>query len=172
MQRCALPRRAERDLVRVRLRVGDEFPQRLHRQARRHADDVRLREQAGDRREVALDAVRQLLGREGTYDERGQVVVADGVAIGCGLRHHVQPDRAGRTRFVFNDERLPQALLELDGQHARRAVGSARRGIDDQAHGLFGVLGVRDLCREQKSRCQRRCQFANRVVQEGSPRSR
>ena len=98
----------ERGLVAVRFRVCDQRPDVCHRAVLGYGNRQRRLGNEGDRREVLLDRVGNLVHGHRRRDERRRIE-EQRVAVGRRLRHGVGADNAVAPGPVFDDERLPKA---------------------------------------------------------------
>ena len=133
LQRAVAGRRHV-DAVGRGLREGDDVGHGLHRQRRRHHQDVRHQRYERDRVEVLVVVERQIrIERRVDRERRG--IVQHGVAVRIGFRDHRLADGAAGPATVFDDELLAEQFTEGAEDDARRGVGAAGRRIGhDHAH--------------------------------------
>src|SRR5262249_26039278 len=97
--------RACRRLVRVRLEPGNQFPQVLCGHAILGDDQLRIACDQYNRLEILQHVVLEGVACS-VHDMRAEVAYDDGVAIGCGTCGAADRDAAGRTSYVFDNDRL------------------------------------------------------------------
>jgi P-type Cu+ transporter len=127
--------------------VGGQLAHVLHGcdgvdgQRQRHIGD------GGHRREVALHVVGQL-GVEHRVGHKGGVVrEQQGVAVRCGLGHHLGANAGVGARAVFHHHGLAQQLAHALGHAPPDDVGGAARGVGhDDAQGLARKAGLGHGC--------------------------
>ncbi len=156
VRRGADPLRAEGDLARVGLGVGDELGHARRRKVRPHRDRVRDRchdREWRERRRVIAELLVQQHARRQRRGLRGE----ERVSVGLGEGDRFGADAAAGARAVLHHERLAHDLGEAIGEHAGDDVGAAagRRRHDDPHQAariaVAGVLRGRAPARRQRA---------------------
>ena len=133
-------RRAIVDLAGVGLGVGEELLERLPRRIGSHHDTECVTADADDVGEVRA-RIESRLSHEGKAED-GDRDLRDRVAIGlCGRGHLARGERAGATRPILDDDRLPEMLFGRGRERAHADVGGAAGGPGhDEGDGPHGKI--------------------------------
>ena len=136
---------AARNLVGVGFQVGDQFLEVLGRDLVGGHDQKRVGRQQGDRREVVLQVVVQVLVDGAVHHIGAEVTDADRVAVRRGAGELAHRDGSRRAGNVVDDELLPEFAAHAFAHDAGHDVGrAAGREGHDEADRLVGIgLGVR-----------------------------
>ena len=150
-------RRRVVDLVRIGLRLGDQFLDGLHAERRMHHQHVREPRHQGDRRERLFRVERQA-GVEILIDDmRPGRRQQQRVAVRLARNKRGRADVAAGARPADHGERLLQGGGILIRHHARQDVGvAARRERHDDLHGARRIGGLRTAQRRRDHQHQRR----------------
>ncbi len=146
----ARPRRTIGQLARIRLHVGHEFLQRIHRHRRRDDQDVRRAADHRNGREVLHRVVGELAHR-GIGPVRADVADHQRVAIGCRARRGHRPDHSPAAALVLDDDGLSERPAQAVGDGARDQV-DATAGLHrrDDLDRLVRVTALRECARDKR----------------------
>jgi hypothetical protein len=140
-----VPGRRKIELARVGLGERDQLGHRARRDRRIDHQDIGLRPDQADRREVGLGVEIDLLVERRVGGEDGVVAGEQRVAVGRRVGHGLGRDVAAGARPVVDDDRLPQDLLKLAAEDAGEHVARPARREGDHQHDRPGrvVRGAR-----------------------------
>jgi hypothetical protein len=105
--------------------MGNQFGHGLHRQTRRHHQHVHRRDHRGDRREILVRIVRQLLHQIRIGDLGSRRGPEQRVAIRRCLGDEIGAESRAAARLILDHDRLAQAFAERVRQNARHQVCAA-----------------------------------------------
>ncbi len=135
-------------LARLCLRVRDQLLQVVDRQFGADRHDIGQRRQKGNRLEVLLWVVWQVLRERAVDRERARRRDREAIAVWIGLGDHVGARVAARARLVLEDESLAHvARNAFEYDAADHVTGAAGRERNDDLHGSIGISLSPDLAR-------------------------
>src|SRR5213596_803038 len=111
------------ELAGVRLVVGDQLRERLHRHARMHEDEERTLGDHGHRHEIARRIVGQRLEGVRIGNERRRRGAEEVVAVGGGARRRLPGEDVPRARAVVDDDLLAERARQALSDEAANDVG-------------------------------------------------
>ena len=152
---AARPKGALGSLTGVGLKPGDEFLEVVRRHVLAGDDQHRIGRHQRDRREVRQHVVRQRIDRA-IEDMCRYAADAQRVAVGGGAGDAADPDAAGGTGNVFDDDGLAERQAHALGQDAAGGVQRAARRERYVDRDLSRWIGLRARaagqgCREHES---------------------
>ena len=163
MRRGADALRAEIDLARIGLGIGDQLGHGVRRKFRPHHQ--RVRDRGHDRQRLERGRIEvELLVNDHVGRQRRRLRRQQRVAVGLGLGHRLGAEIAAGAGPVLHHERLAPHLRQPVGDHAGDDVDAAAgRSGDDDLDRAVGIarLGLGEGWRGHGERCRCRNQAKN-----------
>ncbi len=144
-------RRAEIELARIGLGVGDQLGDGFHRQGRIYHQHVGLHRNQGDRCEILQRIVADGAVEADVHGHR-RAGHRQRVAVGLGLGHGLETDVAAGAGTILDDDGLAEVFSQLLPHNAGHDVDAAARREGHHELDRFGRVVLSLHCRTEQEK--------------------